>query len=146
MSLGADALGLNFYPGSPRCLDPARDAGWLRALPAAVRRVAVVVATALTLLSLADDDFAALELVDDGRGEPVEVGAGFSHLAVQVESVDQVLAALRSAGFTASDVQLPGGPAGPRTSWAADPDGYRIELTEWPDGHPAGITAADFPG
>ena len=43
VSLGADALGLNFYPGSPRCLDPARDAGWLRALAGAVRRVAVVV-------------------------------------------------------------------------------------------------------
>ncbi len=41
--LGADALGLNFYPGSPRCLHPARDAGWLRALPPGVRRVAVVV-------------------------------------------------------------------------------------------------------
>ncbi|AZP15054.1 hypothetical protein EJC51_02235 [Streptomyces aquilus] len=26
----------------------------------------------------------------------------------------------------------------------ADPDGYRIELVEWPPGHPDGITAADF--
>ncbi len=43
VELGADALGLNFYPRSPRCLDPARDVAWLRALPAAVRRVAVVV-------------------------------------------------------------------------------------------------------
>ncbi len=42
-ALGADALGLNFYPGSPRCLDPARDADWLRALAGTVRRVAVVV-------------------------------------------------------------------------------------------------------
>ena len=43
VALGADALGLNFYPGSPRCLDSARDAGWLRALAGEVRRVAVVV-------------------------------------------------------------------------------------------------------
>ena len=43
VSLGADALGLNFHPGSPRCLDPARDGAWLRALPAGVRRVAVLV-------------------------------------------------------------------------------------------------------
>ena len=43
VALGVDALGLNFYPGSPRCLDPARDAAWLRALPAGTRRVAVVV-------------------------------------------------------------------------------------------------------
>ena len=43
VALGADALGLNFHPGSPRCLDPARDGAWLRALPASVRRVAVLV-------------------------------------------------------------------------------------------------------
>ena len=43
VALGADALGLNFYPGSPRCLDPARDATWLQALAGTVRRVAVVV-------------------------------------------------------------------------------------------------------
>jgi hypothetical protein len=30
-----------------------------------------------------------------------------------------------------------------RTSWLTDPDGYRIELVQWP-GHPAGMTAADF--
>lgn len=42
-ALGADALGLNFYPGSPRCLDPVRDAHWLRALAGRVCRVAVVV-------------------------------------------------------------------------------------------------------
>ena len=45
VTLGADALGLNFYPGSPRCLDPARDADWLRGLAGTVRRVAVVVNT-----------------------------------------------------------------------------------------------------
>ena len=41
--LGADALGLNFYAGSPRCLDLARDAEWLRTLPAGPTRIAVVV-------------------------------------------------------------------------------------------------------
>ncbi|MGH3088226.1 MAG: VOC family protein, partial [Rubrobacteraceae bacterium] len=25
-----------------------------------------------------------------------------------------------------------------------DPDGYRIELVEWPPGHPDGLTEADF--
>jgi lactoylglutathione lyase len=25
-----------------------------------------------------------------------------------------------------------------------DPDGYRIELVQWPPDHPDGITAADF--
>lgn len=31
-----------------------------------------------------------------------------------------------------------------RTSWLTDPDGYRIELAEWPSGHPDGISAKDF--
>ena len=33
---------------------------------------------------------------------------------------------------------------GLRTSWLTDPDDYRIELVQWPPGHPAGMTAADF--
>jgi hypothetical protein len=37
-----------------------------------------------------------------------------------------------------------GRPAGPRTSWLTDPDGYRIELVQWPPGHPDGISAGDF--
>ncbi|WP_281365082.1 VOC family protein [Phytohabitans houttuyneae] len=30
------------------------------------------------------------------------------------------------------------------SSWLTDPDGHRIELVQWPAGHPAGMTAADF--
>ncbi len=48
--LGADALGLNFYARSPRCLDLARDAAWLHTLPAGLRRIAVVVNAPLTLI------------------------------------------------------------------------------------------------
>jgi lactoylglutathione lyase len=40
--------------------------------------------------------------------------------------------------------ELPGGADGPRTSWITDPDGYRIELVQWPPGHADGITKADF--
>ena len=58
IALGADALGLNFYPKSPRCLDLARDGGWLRRLPTAVRRVAVVVnATRDEIKRLVDEGF-----------------------------------------------------------------------------------------
>jgi lactoylglutathione lyase len=39
---------------------------------------------------------------------------------------------------------LPGGADGPRTSWITDPDGYRIELVQWPAGHADGITRADL--
>ena len=35
---------------------------------------------------------------------------------------------------------------GLRTAWLTDPDGYRIELVQWPAGHAAGITVADMEG
>jgi len=38
----------------------------------------------------------------------------------------------------------PGGADGARTSWITDPDGYRIELVQWPAGHADGMTEADF--
>jgi phosphoribosylanthranilate isomerase len=41
--LGADAVGLNFHPGSPRSVDPSRAAAILRALPLFVEAVGVFV-------------------------------------------------------------------------------------------------------
>src|SRR4051812_34392218 len=40
----------------------------------------------------------------------------------------------------------PGSPDGSGdlwTTWVTDPDGYRIELVQWPAGHAEGMTAAD---
>ena len=96
----------------------------------------------LVLLRLPDDEFAALELVDappDRRGT-----SGLDHLAVQVESLDAAVAALRDAGYAPGEAGLPGGATGPRTAEVADPDGNRVELVEWPAGHPRGLTEEDF--
>ena len=41
--LGADALGFNLFPGSPRCIDLDREAEWIADLPPFVTRVAVLV-------------------------------------------------------------------------------------------------------
>jgi phosphoribosylanthranilate isomerase len=43
IALGADALGINFYPGSPRFIDRLAAAGWLRSLGKAVPRIGVTV-------------------------------------------------------------------------------------------------------
>jgi hypothetical protein len=37
------------------------------------------------------------------------------------------------------------GDDGLRTTFVADPDGRRIELVQWPTGHPHGLTPADWP-
>jgi lactoylglutathione lyase len=48
----------------------------------------------------------------------------------------------------AVQTEEPGSPDGSAdfwTAWVTDPDGYRIELVQWPDGHPDGMTRSDFP-
>jgi len=43
VALGADALGFNLFPGSPRCVVLEREAAWIASLPPFVTRVAVLV-------------------------------------------------------------------------------------------------------
>ena len=98
----------------------------------------------LVILNFPGEPAASLELVHRPGDGPVDVGSGFDHLAIQVDTLTTTLEALTEAGLEPGPLQYPGGPHGPKTSWLTDPDGYRIELVEWPSGHPDGITAADF--
>ncbi|TDB91493.1 VOC family protein [Actinomadura sp. KC216] len=95
----------------------------------------------LTMLKLPDDPFVSLELVHD-PAKPVEDVSAVNHLVVQVDDLDATIADLAVKGVMAEPPAEPG--PGVRTSWLTDPDGYRIELVQWPPGHPAGMTAADF--
>jgi lactoylglutathione lyase len=98
----------------------------------------------LAMLQLPGDDYVTIELVHDPARGAGGVGAGLSHLVIQVESLDATLAGLDARGIAAEPPALPGGAGGPRTSWITDPDGYRIELVQWPAGHADGITRADL--
>jgi len=98
----------------------------------------------LSMLQLPDDPFVTIELVHDPARGKAGPGSGISHLVIQVESLDTAIADLAANGITAEPAGLPGGAGGPRTSWITDPDGYRIELVQWPPGHADGITKADF--
>lgn len=98
----------------------------------------------LTMLRLPDEPAATLELVHRPADGPVEVGTGFDHLAIQVDTLADLIETLAEAGLEPGPQELPGGPEGPKISWLTDPDGYRIELVEWPPGHSGGITEADF--
>jgi lactoylglutathione lyase len=94
----------------------------------------------LTMLQLPGDDFVTIELVYDPATGATGPGVGINHLVIQVESLDATRADLAAQGIEAGPVENPG----PRTCWITDPDGYRIELVEWPAGHPDGITKGDF--
>lgn len=109
-----------------------------------VGRVDLGERASLTMLKFPDEEVVTLELVHRPAAGPVDMGSGFSHVAVQVENLVATVEALSKAGLMPGAIQRPGGPDGPQTSWLTDPDGYRIELVQWPPGHADGITAADF--
>lgn len=98
----------------------------------------------LTMLKFPAEEVVTLELVHRPNDGPVDIGAGFSNLPVQVDDLAATLGQLFEAGLRPGPVERPGGPDGPQISGLTDPDGYRIELVQWPPGHPYGITAADF--
>jgi lactoylglutathione lyase len=99
----------------------------------------------LTMLKLPEDDVVRLELVhqpDAGRIDP----RGISHLVIQVEDLLHTVTRLSACGIP---VDQPSSPDGSDDFWTAmlsDPDGYRIELVQWPVGHANGMTDADFQG
>ncbi|WP_436790941.1 VOC family protein [Yinghuangia sp. YIM S10712] len=128
-----------------RVTDLARSLGFYTALGyAELGRVETGDGSHLVILHFPGEPAASLELVHRPADGPVDVGSGVDHLAIQVDALAATLERLTDAGLDPGPVQYPGGPHGPKTSWLTDPDGYRIELVEWPPGHPDGITAADF--
>ena len=127
-----------------RVTDQERSLAFYRALGyVVVGTVAETEFGRLTMLQLPDDDFVSLELVHDPRHGPVDPG-GFNHLVIQVESMQQTVAALAPHEVQVDGPHSPDGSQHFLTALVTDPDGYRIELVQWPDGHAAGMTAADF--
>ena len=57
--------------------------------------------------------------------------------------MSETLAELRSWGSRREEPRSPDGSDDFWTAWLTDPDGYRIELVQWPTGHPVGMTQAD---
>jgi lactoylglutathione lyase len=101
----------------------------------------------LAMLKLPGDPFVAIELVSGSSADPPTSGDAFSHFVIKVESMDGVLAQLAGDGIVPD--QPPASPDGSDeflTAWITDPDGNRIELVQWPPGHPDGMTTADWPG
>jgi lactoylglutathione lyase len=73
----------------------------------------------------------------------VEPG-GLSYFVIQVDDMHAAIAHLAAREVHAEEPESPDGSKDFWTAWVTDPDGYRIELVQWPEGHPAGMTRADF--
>ena len=74
-----------------------------------------------------------LELtVNVGRDEPYELGDGYNHFAVTVESIEDALARLEEIGVEPEKPPYhPGGRDDlPLIAFVGDPDGYRVELID----------------
>jgi lactoylglutathione lyase len=99
----------------------------------------------LTMLKLPGDEFVSLELVHDASAGAVEPG-GLNHFVIHVEDLRATIALLRARGLQANAPSSPDGSDDFLTTWLTDPDGYRIEMVQWPTGHALGLTRADFPG
>ncbi len=97
----------------------------------------------LTMLKLPDEEFVSLELVSDPTQPSVEPG-GLHHLVIGVDAVHERVRRLTEQGFRAEAPNSPDGSEDFWTAWLTDPDGYRIELVQWPPGHPDGMTQADL--
>jgi lactoylglutathione lyase len=128
-----------------RVADPDRAVAFYAAVGyEVVGRVPETPVGQLTMLKLPDDDVVSVELVFDPADAGRERGTGLSHLVIQVESMEATITDLKAKGIEVADPGSPDGSADFLTSWITDPDGNRIELVQWPAGHPDGLTAADW--
>ena len=99
----------------------------------------------LTMLKLPGDEFVTIELVHDPARSRIEPG-GLNHFVIKVGSMQDTIANLAAKGIHAEPPVSPDGSEDFWTAWLTDPDGYRIELVQWPAGHPDGMTEADMSG
>lgn len=87
VELGADLLGLNFHPPSPRYLDPWRDAGRLAEIVSAAAGRALLVGVFVNRPAAEIDETAEaarLDLIQLHGDEPPEVAARFGARALRV--------------------------------------------------------------
>ena len=99
----------------------------------------------LTMLKLPGDEYVSLELVIDPERSHMGPG-GLHHLVISVDAIHERVARLADEGFGAEPPSSPDHSEDFWTAWLTDPDGYRIELVQWPPGHPEGMTRADLMG
>jgi len=98
----------------------------------------------LTMLKLPDDEFVTIELVHQPGSDGAARDPGLSHFVITVESMAATVSELAARGIDAAPPSSPEGEDDFLTTWITDPDGNRIELVQWPAGHPDGLSAADW--
>ena len=100
---------------SYRVTDLDRSLGFYTALGyVELGRVEVGDGTRLVILKFPGEPAASLELVHRPASARIDVGNGFDHLAIEVDTLATTLETLAEAGLEPEPVQYPGGPNGPK--------------------------------
>ena len=99
----------------------------------------------IVMLYLPGEDRVTLELVADPR-TPYEFGNAFSHFVVQVDDLRAITHELSAKGIETGPIESFGeGEEWWGFAFTHDPDGFEIELVQWPAGHPSdGIPLEGF--
>ena len=79
-------------------------------------------------------DHDRLELTYNFGVDSYELGTGYNHIAVTVDDLEATLAALAEKGIEPEKPPYSVREGGSRIAFVRDPDGYRIELIERPEG------------
>jgi lactoylglutathione lyase len=75
-----------------------------------------------------------LELTFNHGVDSYELGTGYNHIAVTVEDMDDTLERLAGQGIEPEKPPYTVREGGSRLCFVRDPDGYRIEIIERPEG------------
>lgn len=136
VAAGADAIGVNFWPGSKRFVEPAQAAGWLGELGGMVCRVGLFVDASYEAIAAIVDwgVLDALQLHGEESPELLEQIAAFGLPVIRAIGVDQSppVAAVRAVAtpFILLDTHVPGqrGGTGRTFRW----DLFRATAEEFP--------------
>ncbi len=71
-----------------------------------------------------------LELTYNPGVETYDLGTGYNHIALTVDSLEAILAELAKSGIGPQKPPYHVGEHGPLICFVVDPDGYRVELIE----------------
>lgn len=126
---------VHFHHIGVACVDPIATERWYtRHFGFARARVVPLEGDQIVFIKRGDLYLELFRATEDGTGTPGGTGPEYpawKHLAFQVDSVDDVLAAM------GADARITHGPAdfgafipGWKTAWIADPDGNIVEISE----------------
>ena len=113
-----------------RITDPGKSVAFYEALGFEKRRELPIRDEAINIFMGVPGDDDRLELTYNFGVDSYELGTGYNHIALTVDDLDGVLAALAEKDIEPEKPPYTIRAGGSRLCFVRDPDGYRVELIE----------------